>query len=55
MTFVIPKKDKKWSQIFGVLEKGKEEFNIEDYSISQSSLEQIFFSFTKYQKTEGEK
>lgn len=50
MTFNIPSKNIKWSQIFGVLESAKTRLNIDDYSIGQSSLEQIFLSFTKYQR-----
>jgi ATP-binding cassette, subfamily A (ABC1), member 3 len=50
MTFVIPGKDIKWSEIFGILEAAKARLNIDDYSIGQSSLEQIFLSFTKYQR-----
>lgn len=50
MTFAIPGKDLKWSEMFGILEDVKTRLNIEDYSISQSSLEQIFLSFTKFQK-----
>lgn len=50
MTFVIPGKDIKWSEIFGILETAKTHLSIEDYSIGQSSLEQIFLSFTKYQR-----
>jgi ATP-binding cassette subfamily A (ABC1) protein 3 len=50
MTFIIPGKNIKWSEIFGILETAKSELSIEDYSISQSSLEQIFLSFTKYQR-----
>lgn len=50
MTFVIPGKEIKWSEIFGILENNKTRLKIDDYSIGQSSLEQIFLSFTKYQR-----
>lgn len=50
MTFNIPSQIIKWSSIFGILESAKERLNIDDYSIGQSSLEQIFLSFTKYQR-----
>lgn len=32
-------------KVFGVLEKAKEEYNLEDYSISQTTLEQVFLTF----------
>lgn len=51
MTFYVPSRDGiKWSQIFGKLQEAKNPYGIEDYSIAQSSLEQIFLSFTKYQR-----
>lgn len=34
------------------MEKGKKTLQIEDYSISQTSLEQVFLSFTKFQREE---
>jgi ATP-binding cassette subfamily A (ABC1) protein 3 len=50
MTFVVPQKDVKWSEIFSMLQKAKFQFAIEDYSVGQSSLEQIFLSFAQHQK-----
>lgn len=38
--------------MFGIMEAGKQMLDIEDYSISQTSLEQVFLSFTKYQREE---
>lgn len=32
-------------KVFGILEKAKEEYNLEDYSISQTTLEQVFLTF----------
>lgn len=40
-----------WAQIFGLMEKIRDEFHIEDYSISQTTLEQVFLNFAKEQKT----
>lgn len=37
------------TQVFGALEKAKEKFRLEDYSVSQISLEQVFMSFTRFQ------
>lgn len=39
-----------WSRMFGVMERAKQELEVEDYSISQTTLEQIFLQFTKYQR-----
>lgn len=36
-------------QVFGALEKAKEKYRLEDYSVSQISLEQVFMSFTRFQ------
>ncbi len=37
------------SQVFGVLETAKEKYSIEDYCVSQISLEQVFLSFAQFQ------
>jgi ATP-binding cassette, subfamily A (ABC1), member 3 len=50
LTFVVPQEDVKWSEIFGMLQKAKFQFAIDDYSVGQSSLEQIFLSFAQHQK-----
>lgn len=52
LTYFIPKTDLKWSTMFRLMEEAKDMFNIEDYSISQTSLEQVFLSFAKLQKEE---
>lgn len=53
LTYYVPPSDNlKWSAMFGLLETAKKSLNIEDYSISQTSLEQVFLSFTKYQREE---
>ena len=41
--------------MFGLMETAKSTFNIEDYSLLQTSLETVFLQFTKYQKnSQGE-
>ena len=42
-----------WAQIFGSLEKAKVEYDIEDYSVSQTSLEQVFLNFARGQREES--
>jgi len=39
-----------WSQIFGRIERAKDDLCIEDYSIGQTTLEQIFLSFARKQR-----
>ncbi|XP_041978072.1 phospholipid-transporting ATPase ABCA1-like [Aricia agestis] len=51
LTFYLPDRTMAWSRMFGVMERAKRELDIEDYSILQTTLEQIFLQFTKYQKT----
>ncbi|KAM6914527.1 phospholipid-transporting ATPase ABCA3 [Lycodopsis pacificus] len=38
-----------WAQVFGTLEAAKEKYQIEDYCVSQISLEQVFLSFAQFQ------
>lgn len=38
--------------MFGLMEEAKKQFDIEDYSISQTSLEKIFLAFAMHQKVE---
>jgi len=45
----------KCSQIFGAIEKEKLRLMIEDYSVSQTSLEQIFLNFARKQRDEDRK
>ncbi|CAG9816334.1 unnamed protein product [Phaedon cochleariae] len=50
LNYYIIDKTLSWSRMFGILEKGKRsDLNIEDYSLGQSSLEQVFLTFTKQQ------
>uniref|UniRef100_A0A182NIG1 ABC transporter domain-containing protein n=1 Tax=Anopheles dirus TaxID=7168 RepID=A0A182NIG1_9DIPT len=51
LTFHIPVTDLKWSQMFGLMESSKQSLEIEDYALGQTSLEQVFLFFTKYQRT----
>lgn len=37
------------AHLFGVMEHIKEEFSIEDYSVSQTTLEQVFINFARAQ------
>ncbi|KAJ0177200.1 hypothetical protein K1T71_007209 [Dendrolimus kikuchii] len=50
LTYYLPDRTMPWSKMFGIMERAKRDLEIEDYSISQTTLEQIFLQFTKYQK-----
>ncbi|XP_072798873.1 phospholipid-transporting ATPase ABCA3-like isoform X2 [Vicugna pacos] len=52
LNYYIPSKDNSWGKVFGILEESKEEFNLEDYSVSQITLEQVFLTFANPQNTE---
>ncbi|XP_021491365.1 phospholipid-transporting ATPase ABCA3-like [Meriones unguiculatus] len=52
LNFYIPSKDNSWGKVFGILEKAKEQYNLEDYSISQITLEQVFLTFANLDNTE---
>ncbi|XP_012500398.1 PREDICTED: ATP-binding cassette sub-family A member 3-like [Propithecus coquereli] len=51
LNYYIPRKDNSWGKVFGILEKAKEQFDLEDYSISQITLEQVFLTFADPDKT----
>uniref|UniRef100_A0A6Q2ZBC5 ABC transporter domain-containing protein n=1 Tax=Esox lucius TaxID=8010 RepID=A0A6Q2ZBC5_ESOLU len=38
-----------WAQVFGTLEAAKEKYSVDDYAVSQISLEQVFLSFAQFQ------
>lgn len=50
LTYHIPAVNVKWSHMFGLMENAKANLNISDYSLGQTSLEQVFLFFTKYQR-----
>ncbi|XP_058424852.1 phospholipid-transporting ATPase ABCA3-like [Diceros bicornis minor] len=55
LNYYIPSKDNSWGKVFGILEEVKEQFNLDDYSISQITLEQVFLTFANLQNTEDYK
>ncbi|CAK1547174.1 unnamed protein product [Leptosia nina] len=54
ITYYLPDRTVSWSNMFGIMERAKGDLPLEDYSILQTSLEQIFLQFTKYQDMEQE-
>ncbi|XP_023369627.1 ATP-binding cassette sub-family A member 17-like [Otolemur garnettii] len=41
----LPGRDLSWAKVFGILEQAKNKYRLDDYSVSQVSLEDIFLSF----------
>lgn len=41
--------DVTWGQMFKTMEVAKTKFNLEAYSVGQTTLEQVFLNFTKAQ------
>jgi len=50
LTYRITNPTLTWSRMFGMMERAKCQLNIEDYSLGQTSLEQVFLTFTKKQR-----
>ena len=49
LEYVLPFSENKLSQLFGKIESNREYLNIIDYSVSQTTLDQIFVNFAKGQ------
>ncbi len=47
--FILPFRSNNLSEIFGKIEKSRNDLNLKDYSIDQTTLDQIFVSFAKGQ------
>lgn len=47
--FQIPKSDVSLAQVFGVMEQARKDYNVDDYSVHQTTLEQVFLTFTRMQ------
>lgn len=43
----VPRQDKSIGYVFGMIENNKEQYGISEYSVSQTTLEQIFQTFAK--------
>jgi ABC-type multidrug transport system ATPase subunit len=51
--YILPFRSTKLSQIFGILEKNRESLHLKDYSVAQTTLDQIFVNFAKSQNEEA--
>ena len=47
--YILPFNDTKLSEMFGKLEQARESLHIKDYSVSQTTLDQVFINFAKLQ------
>lgn len=47
--YQIASEGSRWSTLFSIMEKAKEKYRIEDYSVSQTTLEEVFIGFAKLQ------
>lgn len=47
LTYHIPDPDLKWSEVFGLMTQMKNVLNLEDYALTQTSLEQVFLFFSQ--------
>jgi len=45
----VPSDKLTWARVFGAMERAKLEYDIDDYSVSQTSLEQVFVNFARAQ------
>lgn len=52
ITFHIPTVTLKWSEVFGMMSRLKSENTINDFTVTQMSLEQVFLHFTKEEQSE---
>lgn len=52
VTYWLPSEGVSWSAVFRLLEENKERLHIVDYSVSQTTLEQVFINFAKEQEEE---
>lgn len=51
--FILPFNSTKLSQIFGIIEKNRGTLDLLDYSLTQTTLDQIFVNFAKSQKEDA--
>ncbi|XP_071081907.1 phospholipid-transporting ATPase ABCA3-like [Haliotis cracherodii] len=52
--FQIPDASVRLAQVFSLMENTKSQFSVEDYSVHQTTLEQVFLTFTRTQNTPKE-
>ena len=50
LEYIVPHKGNNLGRIFGIMESNKDSFLIADYSVSQTTLDQVFINFAKTQR-----
>src|SRR5688572_13979731 len=50
LDYQVKTRNFKWSKIFRIMEKAKVKYQIEDYSVGQTTLEQLFIGFARLQR-----
>ena len=50
LNYQVKTRNFKWSNIFRIMEKAKVTYQIEDYSVGQTTLEQLFIGFAQLQR-----
>ena len=50
VTYWLPNEEVSWSSVFRLVEENKEDLGIVDYSVSQTTLEQVFINLAKEQE-----
>ena len=55
LMYHIPLSVSSWSRVFATMERAREQFCVEDYSVSQTTLEQVFINFARADQEEQEK
>ncbi|XP_055533385.1 phospholipid-transporting ATPase ABCA3-like isoform X2 [Wyeomyia smithii] len=50
LSYHITKTSLTWSSMFGLMEQAKSQYNIEDYALGQTSLEQVFLALVAFQR-----
>ncbi|KAG7167085.1 ATP-binding cassette sub-family A member 3-like 1 [Homarus americanus] len=54
LEYFIPAEGLTWASVFGTIERNRQELPIDDYSVTQTTLErQVFLTFTRGQRPEG--
>nr|XP_045614978.1 phospholipid-transporting ATPase ABCA3-like isoform X2 [Procambarus clarkii] len=53
LEYFIPVEGCTWSSVFGTIERNRHELPINDYSVTQTTLERVFLTFTRGQRPDG--
>ncbi|XP_063839916.1 phospholipid-transporting ATPase ABCA3-like isoform X2 [Scylla paramamosain] len=50
LEYFVPAEGLTWASVFGTLERSRQHLPIEDYSVTQTTLERVFLTFTRGQR-----